>query len=188
MKSRVVVGLCGLVTMSSLVLMGCQSNPVVIGGVPVISGEQGNVAMVDPKSRTHLQTSLTMGDYLALSETVTNKMLSSKFVQSWGSKRPRLIVGILVNNTDDEGIRMTDLHDRIQETILNSGLARVVDKSATSFEYIIKSELTSTRQYGEGGKEFVHYTLQLKMFKLSGELTGQWSDDLAMAKAGKSLF
>jgi len=164
----------------STVMAGCQSIPII--------GEQSNVAMVDPNSRAHLQADLTMGDYVALAENVTNKMLASKFVQSWGSKKPRLIVGILVNNTDDESIRMTDLHDRIQETIFNSGLVRVVDKSATSFDYVIKSELTSTRQYGKNGEELVYFTLQLKMFTLMGELKGQWSDDLAMAQAKKSLF
>ncbi len=163
-----------------LTLLGCQ-------GVPM-KGEQGGVAMVDPRSRAHLQAELTMGDYLALAETVTNKMLASPFVRSWGRKKPRLIVGRLVNNTDNESIRMTDLHDRIQETILNSGLVRVVDKSATNFDYIIKSELTSTRQYGKGGQELVYFTLQLKMFTLMGELKGQWSDDIAMAKSEKSMF
>ncbi|MCP4288350.1 MAG: hypothetical protein GY792_28650 [Gammaproteobacteria bacterium] len=162
-------------------LLGCQA------GMP-LQGGQSDVAMVDPKSRAHLQTELTMADYLALAENVTNKMLASKFVQSWGRKKPKLIVGNLVNNTDNESIRMADVHDRIQETILNSGLVRVVDKSATSFDYVIKSELTSTRQYGKAGKELVHFTLQLKMFTLMGELKGQWSDDLAMAKAEKSLF
>ena len=165
---------------AGFVLAGCQ-------GVPM-KGEQGDVAVVDSRSQSHLQAELTMADYLVLAENVTNKMLSSKFVQSWGKRKPRLIVGNLLNNTDNESIRMTDLHDRIQETIFNSGLVRVVDKSATEFDYIIKSELTSTRQYGKDGKELVFFTLQLKMFTLMGELKGQWSDDLAMAKSEKSMF
>jgi len=170
-----------LMAITLATLVGCESNPVNRGG-------QGRVAMVDPGARDHLQAELTMSDYVALAEQVTNEMLSSRFVQSWGKKRPKLIVGKLRNNTDNESIRMQDVHDRIQETIFNSGLARVVDKTATSFDYIIKSELTSTRQYGAGGKELVHFTLQLKMYALDGELKGQWSDDLAMAKAQKSMF
>lgn len=165
---------------AALALAGCQSVPLV--------GDQGNVGIVDPQSRAHVTTDLTGGDYVALAENVTNEMLASSFVQSWGSKKPRLIVGVLVNNTDDESIRMKDVHDRIQETILNSGLVRVVDKSATSFDYVIKSELTSTRQYGDSGKELVYYTLQLKMFTIMGELKGQWSDDLAMAKGSRKIF
>ena len=160
-------------------LAGCQSNP---------TSQESSVAMVDPKSRGHLQTKLTMADYVALSETVTNKMLASPLVAGWGSKRPKLIASVPMNNTDNEGIRMKDLHDRIQETLLGSGVVRLVDQSATSFDYIIKSELTSTRQYGEKGQELVYYTLQLKMFTLSGEVVGQWSDDLAMAKDKKKWF
>jgi hypothetical protein len=168
----------GLLTSMAL-LTGCQSIPM---------GQQSDVAMIDPKSRGHLQAKLTMADYVALAETVTNKMLASKLVQQWGTKKPKVIAAVPVNNTDNESVRMRDLHDRIQETLFNSGVMRVVDKSATDFDYIIKSELTSTRQYGQGGKELVHYTLQLKMFTLMGELKGQWSDDLAMAKAAKSMF
>lgn len=178
-------------------LAGCQSTPTTttttattkqswpFGGA---KGQQGDVAVVDPRSRAHLQAQIHGGDYVALAENVTNKMLSSKIVQKWGNKRPRLIVGILVNNTDNENIRMTDLNDRIQEVILNSGLVRVVDKSATSFDYVIKSELTSTRQYGKDNQELVFYTLQLKMFKVDGELMGQWSDDMSLAKAKQRFF
>ncbi len=147
-----------------------------------------DIKLVDPKTRTHLQTELHMGDYLALSETVTNKMLGSRLAESWGDTRPKLIVGLLSNNTDNESIRMTDLHDRISETILGSGLVRLVDQSATSFDYIIRSELTSSRQYGERNQELVFFTLQLKMFKLDGELVGQWSDDIAMAQGKKRRF
>ena len=145
-------------------------------------GQQGNVSILDTDSRAHLQTQLTMADYKAFAENVTNKMLRSTFVRSWGNKRPKLIVGDLINHTNNENIRMSDLHDRIQETIFNSGLVRVVDKTATSFDYIVKTELTSTRQYGSGRQEFAFYTMQMKMFKLDGELVGQWSDDLPLAR------
>ena len=67
-------------------------------------------------------------------------------------------------------------------------VARIVDKSATDFDYIIKSELTSTRQYGEEGKELVYYTLQLKMFTMMGGEVGQWSDDLAMAQDQRQWY
>lgn len=164
---------------AGLLLSGCQSLPI---------GEQSNVAMVDAKGRGHLQAQLTMADYVALAETVTNKMLASKLVQRWGNKRPKVIAAVPRNNTDNENIRMADLHDRIQEVLFGSGVMRVVDKSATDFDYVIKSELTSTRQYGKGGKELVYYTLQLKMFTLMGELQGQWSDDLAMARGEKRMF
>lgn len=171
------ISLC--VVSSAIWLAGCQTTNV---------GQQSDVAMIDAKSRGHLQAQLTMADYVALAETVTNKMLVSPLVQKWGKRRPKVIAAIPRNNTDNENIRMRDLHDRIQEVLFNSGVMRVVDKSATDFDYVIKSELTSTRQYGRNGKELVYYTLQLKMFTIMGELVGQWSDDLAMARSEKRMF
>lgn len=157
-----------------------------ISGCKISAGESNNsgegVTLIDPKTRRHFQTQLTMADYVALAGTVTNKMLVHELVQNWGDKRPRVITESPVNNTDDEGIRMEDLHDRIQEILFGSGVIRVMDKSAKEFDYTIRSELTSTRQYGESGKELVHFTLQLKMFTADGELKGQWSDDLTMVK------
>ncbi len=151
-------------------------------------GQQGDVAILDSGNRAHLQADLTGGDYLAFAEKVTDKMLKSPVVGSWGAKKPKLIVGRLKNNTDNEGIRVQDIHDRIQETIFGSGLVRIVDESATSFDYIIKTEITNTRQLGNDGQELAYFTLQLKMFTLSGELMGQWSDDLPLGKAKKRLF
>ena len=173
-----------------LALSACQTSGGTSDSSPSggIFERQSNVTIVDKESRAHLQTELTMGDYIAFAEKVTDKMLSSGLVQKWGKKRPKLIVGRLRNNTDNENIRMKDLHDRIQETMFNSGLVRIVDKSATTFDYVVKTELTSTRQLGEGGQELAYFTMQLKMFKLDGELVGQWSDILPLAKSGKTLF
>ncbi len=168
----------GILTMCYVFLSACATT---VGG-------QGDVAILDKDSRAHLQTELTMADYLAFSEQVANKMLISSLVRSWGIKRPKLIVGDLVNNTDNENIRMKDLQDRIQETIFNSGLVRIVDRSATEFDYVVRTELTSTRQYGKDGEELVFFTMQMKMFKLDGELMGHWSDDLPLGKAKRRLF
>lgn len=150
-------------------------------------GNQSEVSVLDENSRAHLDTTLTMADYTAFSEKVTNKMLRSKLVQSW-SKPPRLVVGKLLNNTDNENIRMQDVYDRITETILESGLVRLLDKSATSFDYVVRTELSSTRQYGENGEELAYYKLEFKLFKLDGEMVGQWSDVLPLGKAGRSFI
>jgi len=178
-------------------LAGCQGTMMPAGGTygsasgsASQDGGQGgsSVQVMDPETRRHLQTQLTMSDYLALAEKVTNEMLASRTVQKWEDRRPRLILGHVRNNTDNENIRVKDIYDRIQETVLNSGLVRVVDRSATKFDYIVRTELTSTRQYGKDGRELAFFTLQLKLFKLDGELVGQWSDDLLLGKAERSFF
>lgn len=171
-----------VVAASAVVLIaGCQSN------LPKFGGQSG-VSVVDPGSRGHLQAELTMADYTELAEKVTNKMLSSQLVQSWGSRKPRLILAKLRNNTDNENIRMADIYDRITETLLNSSTVRLVDQSATSFDYVVRSELSSNRQYGAKGQELVGYKLELKLFTISGELKGQWSGTLTLAKGQKSFL
>lgn len=160
-------------------ISGCASNQF---------GSQSRVSIVDESSRAHLQAELTMGDYTAFAEKVTNKMLRSRLVQSWGNKRPRLVVGKLLNNTDNESIRMQDIYDRITETILGSGLVRLMDQSATRFDYVVKTELSSTRQYGSNGEELAYFKLEFKLFKLDGEMVGQWSDVLPLGKASRRFL
>lgn len=146
------------------------------------SENKGKVIVLDKNTRTHLQAELTMADYTAFAETVTGKMLSSKVVQGWGDKRPKLIVAALRNNTDNENIRMQDVHDRITETILESGVARLMDISSTDFDYVVRTELSSTRQLGTGKQELAFFKLEFKLFTQDGEMIGQWSDVLPLGK------
>lgn len=168
-----------ILAISSLVMTGC-------GNVQL--GEQGGVAILDDSSRAHLDAELTMADYTAFAEKVTNKMMASRVVQNWGNKRPKLVVGRMRNNTDNESIRIQDIYDRITETILGSGLARLMDKSATSFDYVVNTELSSTRQYGQQGEELAYFKLEFKMFTVDGEMVGQWSDVLPLGKARRSFI
>jgi PBP1b-binding outer membrane lipoprotein LpoB len=173
--------IASLMVAMGVLLGGCQSNPLQTGG-------QSNVSVVDSGTRAHLQAELTMADYTDLAEKVTNKMLSSRFVGSWGKRKPRLILAKLRNNTDTESIRMADIYDRITETLLNSGTVRLVDTSATSFDYVVRSELSSNRQYGSGNQQLVGYKLELKLFTIDGEMKGQWSGTLTLAKGKKSFL
>ncbi len=165
---------------------------IVASGCVTSDGGQGRVGIVDSSSRVHLQTRLTMTDFVQFAEKVTNKLLTSRQVQGWDQKPPRLVVGKLVNNTHDENIRVSDIQDKINDMLLQSGLVRIMDSSNTSFDYIIRTEITSTRQRGDSGEDYVNYTMQMKMFKmdakLNSELVGQWSDDLALGKAERPLF
>ena len=163
----------------ALIATGCANTQI---------GNQGAVSILDKNTRAHLDTELTMGDYTAFAETVTNKMLTSRLIQSWGGKRPKLVVATPRNNTDNESIRMADVFDRISETILNSGVARLMDKSAVEFDYVVRSEMSSTRQYGKGGQELAFFKLEFKMFTLDGEMVGQWSDVLPLGKAKKKFL
>ncbi len=173
MKKLITLGTC------ALLMTGCAQQQF---------GTQSRVAILDDSSRAHLQAELTMADYTAFAEKVTNKMMSSKLVQKWGRKRPRLVVGRMRNNTDNESIRIQDIYDRITETILGSGLVRLMDKSATGFDYVVNTELSSTRQYGSGGEELAYFKLEFKMFTIDGEMVGQWSDILPLGKARRNFI
>ncbi len=168
-----------LLLLIPLTLIGCSGGQF---------GGQSRVSILDGSSREHLQAELTMNDYTAFAEKVTNKMLMSRLVRSWGTKRPRLVLAKLRNNTDNESIRMQDIYDRITETILGSGLVRILDTSATSFDYVVKSELSSTRQYGSNGEELAYFKLEFKLFKIDGEMVGQWSDVLPLGKASRRFL
>ena len=152
------------------------------------TGSGSGVSVLDQNTRAHVDTDLTMADYTAFAENVTNKMLSSRLVQNWGNKRPKLIVAKLRNNTDDESIRMQDVYDRITETILNAGVARLLDTSAVDFDYVVRTEMSSTRQYGDRGEELVFFKLEFKLFTIEGEMVGQWSDVLPLGKAKKRFL
>ena len=173
MKKLITLGIC------TLLVTGCAKTQL---------GGQSRVSILDDSSRAHLQAELTMADYSAFAEKVTNKMMASTVVQSWGRKRPKLVVGKMRNNTDNESIRIQDIYDRITETILGSGLVRLMDKSATSFDYVVNTELSSTRQYGDGGEELAYFKLEFKMFTIDGEMIGQWSDILPLGKARRNFI
>jgi len=170
-----------LILAAGVLLSACQSNPLLTGG-------QSNISIVGSGDRGHLSAQLTMADYTELAETVTNKMLASRSVQKWGNRRPRLILAKLKNNTDNESIRMQDIYDRITETLLNSGVLRLVDTSATNFEYVVRSELSSNRQYGSDGQQLVGYKLEFKLMTIDGEMKGQWSGLLTLAKGKRSFL
>ena len=71
----------------------------------------------------------------------------------------------------------------VEEVLLNSGAVRVLDSSATSFDYIMQSEITDIVTRAPDGQKLVDYTMKIKLFTLDGELFGQWSDDLSLFKS-----
>lgn len=155
---------------------------------PVSYGNQGRVATVDSGTASRVSTELTGADFKRFAETMTDKILVSK-AEEWTGDKPRLVVGDIDNNTDDENIRAVDIYDGIQEKLLESQTVRVLDRSATDFDYVIRPEITSTRQRDVASRqELVFYTMKMKLYKLDGELVGQWSDDMAFADAGKTWF
>lgn len=173
-----------MMTLAMVSIAGCET-PV---GNPAMFGRQGPVSTIDDTTASRVRTSLTSADYRRLAETVTNKMLAGPRAEEWANLQPKFIVGQTANNTDDENLRINDVYDGIQERLLNSGLVRIVGDSSTEFDYIVRPEMTSTQQTDTDGNQLKFYTLRLKLYTLSDELIGQWSDNLAFAKTEKPFF
>jgi hypothetical protein len=158
---------------------------------PAASGAPSErVKYGDVGSRDTLQVQATTEDVKDMARIVTDKFLRSSVVRGWSGNGqvPRLVVGRLVNNTDDESIRMGDVYDFIQTQLIQSGAVRIVDTSATDFEYVVRTELTSTHQYSKEGEELYHLTLQTKLFTVDGELAGQWSHEVKKLKEKRRVF
>ncbi len=169
--------------LSVALLSGCATTGSTGGmGMPVLTGHMRSVSIVDSSERIKLDTKVTLSDIIAFAENLTNKMLSTPVIAK-AKKPPRLVVGSLRQNTHDENLRVQDIQDRIQEVLLNSGAVRVLDSSATNFDYIMQSEITDIVSRAPDGQKLVDYTMKIKLFTLDGELVGQWSDDLSLFKS-----
>jgi hypothetical protein len=94
------------------------------------------------------------------------------------------------NTTHDANIITEDLQDEIISKVLDADIARVIDESSlsSSYDYILKTTITSTTQKGDGGSKLTYYTCKLQLFSLRGERLGQWHDKVGMATAKKSFF
>lgn len=169
--------------LSAALLSGCATTGSTGGmGMPVMTGHMRSISIVDSSERIKLDTRVTLSDIIAFAENLTNKMLSTPVI-SKAKKPPRIVVGKLRQNTHDENLRVQDIQDRIQEVLLNSGAVRVLDSSATNFDYIMQSEITDIVTRAPDGQKLVDYTMKIKLFTLDGELVGQWSDDLSLFKS-----
>ena len=171
---RLLLALCGCV-----ILSGCAAS----GGA-----SRSRVGYGDTDERDLLRVGVTMTDLKELAGQVTEKFLRSPQVRGWSPHRPKLVLGPLVNNTDDESIQMVDLSDLVTNQILGSGLVRLLDVTADDFDYILRQSLTSKRQYGQNDTQILHFTMQMKLFDLEGELIGQWSHDIKQVQSARRTF
>ena len=153
--------------LSAALLSGCATTGSTGGmGMPVMTGHMRSISIVDSSERIKLDTRVTLSDIIAFAENLTNKMLSTPVI-SKAKKPPRIVVGNLRQNTHDENLRVQDIQDRIQEVLLNSGAVRVLDSSATNFDYIMQSEITDIVTRAPDGQKLVDYTMKSTFTRVS---------------------
>ena len=108
--------------------------------------------------------------YNELADEVSAKMLqSSAFTGATsGGKKARIVVGDVVNNSDDERIRVSDIFNEVRNQIVASGSARLFAPGELNVDFVISPELTS--QWRTDKRSRLHcLTLQLTLTTVSGE-------------------
>lgn len=146
------------------------------------------VKMVDSNERGHFNATLNMTDLMAAADKLTNKLLMDNLVNDWVDKKPRLIIGRIVNRTDiDNNFPEEELYDRIAEIILSSGMARIVGKSSDEFEYILTGRLNSTTETS-GDQMLRQYRITLWVHNAEDELLGAWHEPISLMQSSKPLF
>lgn len=168
----------GILVVTLMFLSSCTTTQQ---SSPLLTGHNTSISMVDSSARLKLSTKISLSDIIAFAENLTNKMLQSPIFTK-AKHTPRIIVADIRQNTHDENLRVQDIHDRIIEVLFHSGQVRILDQSATSFDYIMHSEITDIITRAPDGQKLVDYTMKIKLFNLTGELKGQWSDDLSLFK------
>ena len=170
-----------LIAASLTAIAGCQTT----GTTAAVPMKTGVSSVGDASDRSRLQNDVVLGDFIAIAETVTNRMLGSNAVAEWGDSRPIIIVGDVINNTSDESIRVSGIQNRVQEVVIASRLARVVQNPvATNFDYITTSELSSSTQYNGFGQAISTYVFTMKLLDKEGFIVDQWTEDLRIETAG----
>jgi len=156
---------------------------------PVPTTNTTAIRFVPTDERVHKNIELTGTDFVALASRVTEQMLSSEVVQHW-KRRPLIVVAVPQNTTHDANIITEDLQDEIIRKILDAGIARVIDESdiPVHYDYILKTTITDTVQYGAGGSKLTCYTCKLQLFTIIGERVGEWHDRMCLEKGPRTFF
>lgn len=169
---------------ATLSMAVCVAIALLLGGAMAPAcAYQDKTQYVDSSTRLNPGMKVTLADIIAFAENMTNKMLRSPVFTEAKSK-PRVVLGNVANNTHDENLRIMDIYDRIQEVLFNSGVVRVLDSNATSFDYIINPEIISITSRDSDGNKRIDYSMKIRMYDVKGELMGHWSDDLSMFREG----
>ncbi len=124
------------------------------------------------------------GNLTSLAEEVTDKMVYSEQID-W-KDRPILFIAVPENRTNNEGLDLQILQDKIDGRVLHMRIAKLT--KSPKFDYILKPTLYSQEQRGGNGKMFIQYTLQYKLYDDANNQVGQWSAEKNLVRGANSLF
>jgi len=159
---------------------GCCKAPL----PPVSQPPQGAVA--GPSAARPAVIEVTPADFAELAEQATRKLLDSALVAGWVEKRPRVLLAEVRNASADPTISTQDIRARIGQVLGDANTVRLVGQATASFDYVLRSELTAIHAPGAKTKGVAGYRLELQLFTMTGEMSGQWCATLSLADGRKS--
>lgn len=130
--------------------------------------------------KEHPLPDLTVLDYRELAERVTGKMLDSALVAGWKDSRPRVVLATVRNLSGDESIPTGEMQQQMAAMLSESAAVRLVDQSATDFDYILRAELSDYVGPAAAGPKAGGYGLEAKLFTIGGEAVGAWSGSVSL--------
>jgi hypothetical protein len=106
-----------------------------------------------------------------LADEVAAKVLDAPAFQARteGGRKVKIVIGDVINNTDQEGIRVEDIFTTIRNQIVSAGTTRLFAPGELNVDFVIAPELTSSTIADAKGRRQRCYMLNLTLTKPSGE-------------------
>ncbi len=106
-----------------------------------------------------------------LAQDVAAKVLANPAFQAQaeGGRKVKIVIGDVINNSDNEGVRVEDLFNEIRNQIVSAGTTRLFAPGELNVDFVIAPELTSSIATDARGRRQRCYTLNLTLTKPSGE-------------------
>jgi hypothetical protein len=118
-----------------------------------------------------------------LVDDVTNKMLASdsfkRLLGEYG--RPRIVIGLPGNRTQNENMPLTSITMRMSEILIESGQVRWFEFGTNEYDLIISPMLSETAAI-DGKRQQYLLTLTITLSDVNGEVFGRWSAQKAYAR------
>jgi hypothetical protein len=118
-----------------------------------------------------------------LVDDVTNKMMASdsfkRLLTEYG--RPRIVIGMPGNRTQNENMPLTSITMRMSEILIESGQVRWFEFGTNDYDLIISPMLSETAAI-DGKRQQYLLTLTITLSDVNGEVFGRWSAQKAYAR------
>lgn len=122
-----------------------------------------------------------LNQFVQMAEEAANDLVFSrafeKRIANPGSP-PRLVIGNIRNDTDNENILVGDMVQKMREILVRTGAVRVFTADATDFDFVLAPRLTSSTLRSISRKEIERsYSFSFQITTIDGEYITEESVD-----------